>query len=338
MNLNYSFHPSDKLDITVDGIARRQDADLGTDKKQKLLLSDNTDIYKLYRNATDRNTDYYKGHFSLALRPKKGMYGTVSYSLAYNKDADESNNHSLTSLYDITTNDSVWQWFDQSQHFDTTGISNMYVDSIHSSLRTNTHQAKTEWQFALGDNLLVLNAAYDQKHTNGKNRQQYVNSVFGNEPTEDRCKNVYDTKLNDAAIILRAQYDINYIDNTQKHGLLSPYYSFSHEQTYDYRTLTQYDSPQDVGHIDTDNTRKIKDRQNAHTIGVKLTHEMQVPNKGWFIIKGELPIQFRNLNIRLLHELTPDSQRRQYTLFSPWLEMKWHPKADADKATSHRSA
>lgn len=330
LNLNYSYYPSDKLHFSVGGIARIQDTEIGTEEKQKLLLSSGTETYKLFENTVDGRNDYYKGNASIDFRPVKGLFGKVMYSFEYNKQKDESIGRSMTSSYDIQSSDSLWARTALVEFLDTMGISNVYTDSVHSSSHTYSHKLETEWHFALGGNLLKLKADYTKRCVNGDKRQQYKNSVFGNPITSTSSNNIYDTKEDETASNMRLEYGINYVENSQRRGILKPFYAFSYSKSDDGRDLfviVPESDGKETEQLDTDNSRRIKEKLNAHTLGLNWNHEMQLKNEGWLFFNGEMSVQMENVDVRLIRETLSDHQNKNYTLFSPSLEMTWNPKA-----------
>lgn len=331
LNINYAYYPTDKLRFDVGGIIRRQDSSMGVDEKQRLDISNASDLYKLYRSRSNRKDDYYKGNMSVSIRPRQGIYGKIAYSFAYGKDTNESNSLSTTSLSDIDMNDSVWRQLSLLKPAIPEGITNIYTDSVRSMSQTRQHKAETEWHFALGGNLLKVKADLNLSHNDDDIRQQYTNRLFDDEGSDAKSKNVRDTQLKDVTTSMSLEYDINYIETSARRGILTPYYTFSHKNAEDGRIMTLFEPQEDgaeSGRLDTDNSRTIKERLNIHTLGVNWSHEMQLPNKGWLIFNGQLPVQIKDVNVRLLHETAANRNSKQYLLLSPSLEMKWHPKAD----------
>ena len=124
LNLNYSYHPTDKLRFDVNGVARRQDTEFGVKEKQKLDLSNSTDIYKLYSKTSNKINDYYRGGMSMTLRPRKGTIWKTHVFFQIWKRYRESKGYSITSLRDINISDSVWLQIGQMQATVPTGITN----------------------------------------------------------------------------------------------------------------------------------------------------------------------------------------------------------------------
>ncbi len=330
VNLNYSYHPTDKFKFNVSGKAKKRDTDVGNEEKQRLLLDNSTDLYKLRSNATDRINDNYKGDVSMSIRPRKGVYGQAMYSFTYGKDTDDSKSRSVTSLHDINISDPAWQKLAMMQIANPDGITNIYTDSTYSSHRANDHNVRTEWHFALGDNLLRLKADYNMHLNDGTLQQRYTNNVYENNASTRR-RNIHDTKIENITASMRMEYDINYIETAEKRGILMPYYSFLHKTSNDDRELVVFE-PQDDGTeiscIDMNNSRGIRERLNAHTLGLDWTHEMQLRSKRWLVFNGKMPFEMRDVNVSLNNETASNSRHKQYALFSPSLEMKWYPKAD----------
>ncbi|WP_147639871.1 TonB-dependent receptor [Paraprevotella xylaniphila] len=336
LNLNYSYHPTDKLRFDVNGVARRQDTEFGVKEKQKLDLSNSTDIYKLYSKTSNKINDYYRGGMSMTLRPRKGLYGKLMYSFKYGKDTEESKGYSITSLRDINISDSVWLQIGQMQATVPTGITNIYKDSVLSLRHAYEHKAETEWHLALGGNLLKFKIDYDMHGDNGNINQRYINRVFEDEETEAKRKSLHDTQIKDVATTMQLEYNINYIEDSSKRGILTPYYTFIHKKAHDYRELVLFEPQNDgseVSHIDVDNSRRIKEKSETHTLGLYWIHEMQLHRKGWVCFNGQMPIHIKDVSVQLIHETASNRQHKQYILLSPTLEMKWYPKADDRKGS-----
>ncbi len=330
VTLNYSYHPTDKFKFNVGGKAKRRDSDVGIEEKQRLSLAGSTDLYKLHSNVADRINDNYKGNMSISMRPGKGVYGNAMYSFSYGKDTGDSKSRSITSLYDINTSDPTWQQIAMMQIANPDGITNIYTDSTYSSHRAHDHNAKTEWHFALGRNMLKLTVDYKMHLDDGNLQQLYTNKVFDNSASVRR-RNIHDTRLENITASMRMEYDINYIETAEKRGILLPYYYFMHKNNHDDRRMT-ISEPQsngtETGYIDADNSRGIKERLNAHTIGLSWTHEMQLRSKGWLVFDGKMPFEMKDVNVSLNNAVASNSGHKQYILFSPSMEMKWHPQAD----------
>lgn len=337
INLNYSYHPTDKMNLDIGGLARWQDTGLGTEEKQKMILSNSSDLYKLYMKGSDLDRDYYKGNIQARLRPVKGIYGKLAYSFEYGDNAEESKSNSLTSLNDINASDSLWRQIGLMQATAQNGITSIYTDSVMSTSRQRLHKAETEWHIAMGENMLKMKANVATNHDTGMLGQQYTNRMFDELMTEDRRKNINDTQTKNLTAAVTFEYDFNYLDQGNKKGILKPYYSYTHSNARDRRRMTLIVPEGDGGEstvVDINNSRKIKDVQNSHAFGLRWNHETQLRSRGWLVFNGELPILLKNVNASLLNKTAANNCHKKYTLISPSMEIKWHPKADDRKGNA----
>ncbi len=155
---------------------------------------------------------------------------------------------------------------------------------------------------------------------NGNINQRYINRVFEDEEIEAKRKSVHDTQIKDVATTMQMEYDINYIEDSRKRGILTPYYTFIHKKAHDYRELVLFEPQNDgmeISHIDVDNSRRIKEKSETHTLGLYWIHEMQLHRKGWVCFNGQMPVQMKDVNVELIHETTSNRQHKQYILFRP---------------------
>ena len=332
VNFNYSYHATEKLQFKAGGFAKRQDDGQEVEEKQKLALSGGTDMYRLHGRTGDRTSRSYGGNMSFSLRPRKGWYGSLAYSFQYGKDTDNGERRTMTASRDIDMADPAWLQPDglmeAARHPE--GITNVNLEGNASSRHAYTHNAGTEWHVALGGNLLKLKAGYALRRDDGENRRQYAGRVFDEGTTTER-KDLQDTRMEEARTTVVAEYPINYVENDQRLGILRPYYSFMHEDGHDDRALFLLE-PRDGGGetrlVDVANSRNIRKQLDTHTWGVDWSHEMQLRNRGWLAFNAQLPVKAQGVDARLEHGTAPDRQRKRYLLFSPAIEVKWHPAAD----------
>lgn len=332
--IGYSYHPSDKIRLDTNAKAKKTDKKEGTDE---IFTSEASNIDRIMRQSSrdsDLRNYLFNGDVSMTWRPKKGVYTRVSYTADYGKEDGTESLQSLTGKGDGPVPDSVFTGLllpMTPMESDFKDISNVYRDLSSSNRRSWKHLATAESQIATGANLLSISGKFTASEGHLMNYRDFISRIFAETMEETVILNLFDTHTNNYSAEAKADFDINYADDSSTRGILTPYYSFEWISNDDDRII--YDGhasdPRQPENIDAGGSRRITGRTWRHSVGAGLKHEFQISrSETWMMLSARLGADFERKDIDCASSGNRSGSTRNFMLLSPELSLRWHPKAN----------
>lgn len=332
-NIDYSYYPTDKLRIDASAKAVKTDRKEGTDE----IFTSSQALAEQIMRQTSRDSDLsgysFSGEAGVTLRPRKGLFGRLSYAIDHGKENTDDSLKSLTGSGDEEIPDSLMEDLllpELPTDLNLKNITNVYSDNSSSDFRTWGHNVATEAHVATGDNLLRITGTFKAEDGHRLRNRDFLSRIFSEGIGEDRSLSLFDTRTVRYKVNAGLDYDINYADNSTLRGILTPFYHFEWDNHKDDREM--YDLPLDggvsEGVLDMANSRWIGSHTWSHSAGANLKHEFQLgKSEKWMMLSARMAANLERKDVGCTYNGATEKSGHDFLLFTPELSLRFNPKS-----------
>lgn len=332
-DLGYSFHPSEILRIDTHLKLRHIDKKEGNSE----IFTSNADFENRIMRQSSKYADLrrysFRGDAGITLRPRKGIFTRLNYSIDHGKENGTESSESLTGTGNEEVPDSLFADLllpELPADLNLNRLSNVYRDHSTSDFHSCFHKASAETHLATGDNLLRISADFKIDDCHRMRHRDFLYRIFSENYDDKKILSLFDTRILTYRTNAGVDYDINYADNPTARGILTPFYRFEWFKENDDKVI--YDNPSagcpQKTDINVANSRWITGSAWRHIAGVSLKHEFQIGESGkWMMLQARIDADFERKEVKCTTADNIKMSDHDYILLSPEISIRWNPKS-----------
>ncbi len=333
--ISYAYHPTERFKLGVRSAVKRRDTDQGRKQSYSANLATPNNIFRRSMSSSDLTDIIYSGGISLAVRPRSGIYGKLAYNINYDTARGEEYAAVITSDSEVNASDSLFLALLSPTPPSVPGVTNAYKDISLSRDRKWSHSASAETHIACGDNLLRIKGALNSDHSQIARRRDFSSRVFEENIQNTLLDNLFNTRISGLKTDAEVDYSINYADNTDIRGILTPFYNFEWMRNRDGRSIL------DISPIDETesmfaslNSRRIVSSTGRHSVGAELKHEFRIASGRWITLSAKTAAALTHTDVSCVTADNHSNIQRDFLLLIPEFGIKWCPVADDRKGST----